>query len=123
MEKDKENIKNDFKKRVYLFTLHLIKFVDGLPKDSSSQIIAKQLIRSGTSIGANYIEAQAASSKKDFANFFHHSLKSANESKFWIAILRDVKKCDHEEAELLLKELIEIANILGSSLITLKSKK
>ena len=75
------------------------------------------------SIGANYVEAQASSSKKDFINFFHYSLKSANESKFWLAILRDSGKGNQKEVEVLLKELIEIANILGSSLLTLKGKK
>ena len=79
---NKEKLKAEIKKRIYNWILKLIKFINSLPKNTSSQIIAKQLLRSGTSIGANYIEAQAASSKKDFINFIHHSLKSANESKF-----------------------------------------
>jgi len=122
MENDKEKFKKVFKARIYHFILRLVKFVDKLPKDTSSQIFAKQILRSGTSIGANYIEAQASSSKKDFINFFHHSLKSANETKFWLAILRDTNKSDNKEAEELLKELAEISNILGASLITLKGK-
>lgn len=101
----------------------MIKFIDNLPKNRAADIISKQLLRSGTSIGANYIEAQAASSKKDFTNFFHHSLKSANESKFWIAILKDSGKANKESADELLKELVEISNILGSSIITLKGKR
>jgi len=67
----------------------LLKFVDKLPKSSVVDIIIKQLIRSGTSILANYIEANSASSRKDFINFFTHSLKSSNESKVWITLLRD----------------------------------
>ena len=55
--------------------------------------------------------------------FFHYSLKSANESKFWLTILRDSGKGNKEEIEVLLNELIEIANILGSNLLTLKGKK
>jgi len=85
--------------------------------------MAKQVLRSGTSMGANYIEAQVASSKKDFANFLHHSLKSANESKFWLALLRDSKKLRQQEANELLIELNELANILGSSLLTVKGKR
>lgn len=69
------------------------------------------------------IEGQSASSKKDFANFFNHSLKSANESKLWLAILRDVKKANTAETEWFLKELDEISNIFGSSLLTLRGKK
>jgi len=53
----------------------------------------------------------------------HHSLKSANESKFWLCILKDSKRATQEETEKLLKELIEIANIFGSSLLTLKGRK
>jgi len=67
----------------------LLKFVGKLPKSSVVDIIIKQLIRSGTSILANYIEANSASSRKDFINFFTHSLKSSNESKVWITLLRD----------------------------------
>jgi len=122
MENDKEKFKKEFKARVYKFILRLVRFVDTLSKDMSSQIFAKQILRSGTSIGANYIEAQASSSKKDFTNFFHHSLKSANETKFWLAILRDTGKCEEKKADELLKELTEIANILGASILTLKGK-
>jgi len=72
--------------------------------------MGKQLLRSGTSVLANYIEANSASSKKDFINFFTHALKSANESKVWLTLLRDTDKGDRTELEWLLKELIEIAN-------------
>jgi len=123
MKNDKAKFKNDFKKRLYNWVLRLIKFIDKLPKDSVCQIIAKQLLRCGTSILANYIEANSASSRKDFINFFTHSLKSANESKVWLCLLRDTNKGDKKELEWLLKELIEIANILASSILTLKGKK
>lgn len=88
-----------------------------------NRILISQIVRSVTSIGANYIEAQAASSKKDFINFIHHSLKSANETKFWLAILRDTNKLERVIANDLLNELQEIANILGASLLTLKGKR
>lgn len=123
MKNGKEKFKTEFKLRVYKWTLRLVKAIDGLSKDSSSQIMANQVIRSGTSIAANYIEAQAASSKKDFINFLHYSLKSANETKFWLALLRDSDKLNKESANELLKELNEIANILGSSLLTVKGRK
>lgn len=85
--------------------------------------MGKQLLRSGTSILANYVEANSASSKKDFINFFTHSLKSANESKVWLTLLRDVPKGNPKEIEVLLKELIEVANVLASSILTMKGKK
>ncbi len=123
MQNDSAKFKNEFKKRLYNWVLRLIKFIDRLPKDSVCNIMGKQLLRSGTSILANYVEANSASSKKDFINFFTHSLKSANESKVWLCLLRDVGKGDKEEIEWLLKELIEISNIIASSLLTLKNKK
>ena len=93
-----------------------------MPKDTASQVLIKQLTRSGTSVSANVIEAQSASSKKDYINFYTHALKSANESKLWISLIRDTGKIDKEEADKLLRETIEIAKILGASIITMKGK-
>ena len=82
MQNDKAKFKNEFKGRVYRFALDVIKFVDQLPAEQTSRVISDQLLRSTTSIGANVIEAQAASSRKDYTNFFAYALKSANECKF-----------------------------------------
>jgi len=121
-------VKNDYKrqliKRAYTYSLDIIKFLDTLDKkDFITKIIAKQLIRSATSIGANIVEAQAANSKKDFINFLNHALKSANESKFWLGLLRDSDKAPKEKVNLLLQETDELAKILGSSLLTLRGKR
>ncbi|MGD2094873.1 MAG: four helix bundle protein [Phycisphaerales bacterium] len=97
MQNDKVKFKNEFKRRLYDFTLRLIEFIDKLPNDNVSKRIGDQLLRSGTSIIANYIEGQAASSKKDFTNYFNISLKSANESKLWLALLRDSKRAKADE--------------------------
>ncbi|MBI4691959.1 MAG: four helix bundle protein [Candidatus Terrybacteria bacterium] len=123
MQNDSAKFKNEFKKRLYQWVLQLIKFIDKLPKDSVCSVMGKQLLRSGTSILANYIEANSASSRRDFINFFTHSLKSANESKVWLTLLRDTDKGDKDELKWLLDELIEIANVLASSILTLKGKK
>lgn len=122
-QKNNQKPKTDLKQRAYLYSIKLIKFIDQLPKDSSSQIIAKQLLRSGTSIGANIVEAHGSASKKDFANFFSHALKSSNESKYWLGLLRDTQKVPKENVEILLKETIELSNILASSLMTIRGKK
>lgn len=123
MENDKEKFKVELKRRIYEWILRLVDFLDSLPNDAISRRTADQLFRSGSSVGANYIEAQASSSKKDFINFLHHALKSANESKFWLALLRDTKRGSAEKLSSLLRELIELANILGSSILTLKGRK
>lgn len=79
----KEFNKDEFKKRTYAFVLKLIEFIDKLPKDRVSFIVGDRLLRSGTSILANYIEGQSASSKKEFLTFIRYCLKSSNESKVW----------------------------------------
>lgn len=123
MQNEKERFKKEFKDRLYKFALELIEFIDKLPKENVSKRIGDQLLRSGTSILGNYIEGQSASSKKDFINFFNNSLKSANESKIWLSLLRDSKRAREEDANRFLKELGEIANIFASSILTLKGKK
>jgi len=123
MENNSVKFKMEFKKRLYNFVLKLIKFINTLDRKPTCDTIGKQLLRSGTSVLANYVEANSASSKKDFINFFTHSLKSANESKVWLTLLRDLKEGNTDEVLQLLKELIEIANILASSILTLKGKK
>lgn len=123
---DKENLKRDFKLTIYRYVLRLVKFLSSLPKSSVIREIISQLMRSGTSIGANYFEAYAASSKKDFQNFFSHSLKSANETKFWLAILMNsglLPENFNNECRWLLEETKEIANIFASSILTMKNKK
>ena len=110
------------KDRTYQYSIKMIEFLDNLPKDNSAQIISKQLLRSATSIGANIVEAQASSSKKDFTKYFNYSLKSANESVYWLNLLKDTKKINNNQIEYLLNETEEFAKILGSGILTLKGK-
>ncbi|MFO7996709.1 MAG: four helix bundle protein [Dehalococcoidia bacterium] len=123
MQNDKARFKNEFKGRVYRFALDVIGFVDRLPADQTSRIVTDQLLRSTTSIGANVIEAQAASSRKDYTHFFTYALKSANECKFWLELLRDSGRSDAKTVDKLVKEASEIANILATSILTLKGRK
>lgn len=124
MQSNSEKPKVELKKRAYIYALNIIRFLEALDKkDFIVQIIGKQLLRSATSVGVNIVEAQAGSTKKDFANFFAHALKSANESKFWLGLLRDSGKANKERANGLLQETMELANILGSSILTLKGKR
>lgn len=123
MQNDKSKFKIEFKNRLYNFALKLIEFLDSLPPDNVSKRIRDQLLRSRTSIVGNYIEGQAASSKRDFINYFNISLKSANESKLWLALLRDSKRVKSINAEWFLNELNEISKIFASSILTLKGRK
>ncbi len=123
MKNDRSKFKNQYKKRLYNFVLKLIEFLDRLPKDNVSKRLGDQLLRSGTSILGNYVEGQSASSKKDFTNYFNYSLKSTNESKLWITLLRDSKRAKPEQVNWFLEELDEISKIFASSILTLKGKR
>ena len=123
MEDTRAKFKKEFKQRLYNWVLRLLRYVKTLPHDTVYAVLVKQLIRSGTSVLANYIEAQSGSSKKDFINFFTHALKSANESKVWLALLRDFENRKEGELKWLLEELHEIANMLASSILTMKGRK
>ena len=69
-----ENFKLEMYQRVYRYALSVVKFIKKLPNNFDSQVLAKQLLRSGTSVAANLIEAKSASSKKDYINFYQYSL-------------------------------------------------
>ena len=103
--------------------MKLIDFIDKLPNNNVARRLGDQLLRSGTSILGNYVEGKSASSKKDFINFFNISLKSANESRVWLRLLRDSKRATNEEVSGLLQKLDEIAKIFASSILTLKGKR
>jgi len=123
MQKEKDNFKKEFKKRLYNFVLKLIEFIDSLPKDRVCFIIGDQLLRSGTSVLSNYIEGQSASSKREFLVFLQHCLKSTNESKVWLCLLRDSGRAKKEKVKWFLDELNEYSNIFASSILTIKGKK
>lgn len=115
------NIKsNDVKIRAYKFSLSIISFVNELPNKRAFWAIGDQLLRSATSIGANMIEAKSSSSKREFIKFYEIALKSANETRYWICLLRDSYIELKPKCLDLLQEAEEISNMLGSGILTLK---
>ncbi|RJQ38430.1 four helix bundle protein [Candidatus Microgenomates bacterium] len=122
--KSDSNIKSpDLKVRAYKLSLCVIRFVNELPNQRGFWAIGDQLLRSITSIGANMIEAKSSSSKREFIKFYEIALKSANEAKYWLCLLRDSYQDLKTLCEELLSELNEVSNMLGSSILTLKGKK
>jgi four helix bundle protein len=118
--------KVEFRKRLYRYVVKVIKFVTVIPSGCAEEVIKRQVIRSSSSIGANYFESLAASSKRDFINYFTHALKSANETKFWLSLLKDTNLIGshlHSDIDELMQETREIANILASSILTMKGKR
>ena len=86
-------------------------------------MITDQLIRSACSIGANLVEAKGSSSRKEFKKFFEISLKSANETTYWLCLLRDSGLSKKEEINSLLREVDEITKMIGSAVIKLKGPR
>lgn len=86
-----DNQKSDLRIRTYRFSIKIIKFLETLPEKRVYWVISDQLLRSATSIGANIIEAKSASSRRDFIKFYEISLKSANETIYWLGLL---ERCD-----------------------------
>jgi four helix bundle protein len=123
MPNSKEEFKKEFIARLIRYSVKLIKFCDKLREEGMSFCLIDQLIDAGTSMGSNVVEAKSAHSVKDYIKFFEIALKSANETKYWLLVVREITKMNRQEAEQLLKETIEIANILASSILTLKGKK
>lgn len=113
----------EFKKRLYSFVLRMIKFIEALKKTPTSKVVGDQLLRSGTGILGTYIEGLSSSSRREYTNYFNYSLKSTNESKLWVTLLKDTGNGDMREADWLLRELNEFSKIFASSILTLKGKK
>ena len=112
--------RKEFAHRLIKFSLNLIKFCSKIRKISDLLVVADQLLRSGTSIGANIIEAKASSSKKEFIKYYLIALKSSNETQYWLILIKEANSGLANEAEELLRECIEISNIIGSSVVTMR---
>ena len=122
-QNNNSNLKNNVKQRAYLFSIDIVKFVKDLPNSRIYWVIGDQLLRAATSIAANLIEAISSSSRRDFIKFYEIALKSANETKYWLFVLKDCQLSDSQKIEVFIKELDEISKMLGSSLLTLKGKR
>ena len=115
--------KEEFIKRLIRFSIQILRFAEKMRKERILWPIIDQLIRSATSIGANVVEAKSSSSKKDYIHYFEIALKSANETKYWLIIVKEAIPSLKQETERLLKEVAELANILASGILTMKGKR
>lgn len=120
--KDNTEYKTKLISKAYKFARGVIYITDLFPKKRSAWIITDQLVRAATSIGANIIEAQAASSRKDFINFLNYSLKSGNETKFWLSLAKDLDPQLEKQLNQLITDCDELVRMLGSSISTLRGK-
>lgn len=84
-----QNKEYDLEERTTKFSVNLINFLKTIRRDDINKNVIIQLVRAATSIGANYCEANASSSKKDFRNKIYICKKEANETKYWLRILSE----------------------------------
>ena len=120
MELESVERKLDIKHRCYSFSKNIILFINKNEFKRINYSIVDQLLRSSTSIGANVIEGKSGSSKKNLLYFFSIALRSANETKYWLCLIRDTFQIQKEEVNILIKEANEISKIIAKSIITLK---
>ena len=113
----------DIKKRCFNFSLSIIRLIDSVDIKRIYYSLFDQLLRSSTSVGANVVEARASHSNKDFIKFYEIALKSANECKYWLCILRDGLKLDEKTLNQLIDEANQISKIIASIIIKVKKQK
>ena len=116
---DYENLKERTKK----FGLDIISLVEELPKDHVAKVLSTQLLRSGTSVGANYRAACRSKSTADFISKLGTVEEEADESAFWLEMLVGAGKLGHRDAAPLLKESGELTAIVVASINTARKSQ
>ena len=111
----------DINIRTYNFSLKVLKFIDTIDIKRIHYSIVDQVIRSSCSIGANIAEGKSSTTKKEFSRYLEIALKSANETKYWLRLLKDFKNINNQEIDFLLNEADEISRIIAKSVLTIKS--
>ncbi|MEK7249262.1 MAG: four helix bundle protein [Bacteroidota bacterium] len=104
----------DIQDRTYKFALRIIKLSRALPKTLDGRIVGGQVLRSGTSVGANVEEAEAATTKKDFVYRIMVALREARETHYWLRLIRDSEMITAKKMLDIIDEANQIKKILGS---------
>ncbi len=111
----------DLEERTAKFGENIIKFCKSIPETNLTKVLLNQIVRSGTSIGANYCEANGASSKKDFKNKIHICQKETKETKHWLRMMATAIPEEKNEIQVLWKECHELSLIFGKIISSLKN--
>ena len=113
----------DLEERTKLFSKRIISLLMRIKRNIVNESIIKQLIRSATSVGANYCEANGAASKKDFKNKIYICRKEIQETKYWLELIAIINKEEIKELRLLWKEAHELTLIFNKISTSLKNWK
>lgn len=114
----KENILIDLSKQ---FAVHIVNLCTDIKERKKGNILLNQLLRSGTSVGANIHEANYASSKADFINKFQIALKECYETDYWLGLFKDTNMITSEEYTALFSQCSKIRKLLIASITTAKN--
>ena len=109
---------SDLRQRTKRFALEIIKFFETLPKDETSRVLGRQLLRAGTSVGANYRAARRAKSNPDFINKMSIVEEEADECGYWLELLTESNKVASARTDPLARELNELVAIAVASINT-----
>ncbi len=104
----------------FSFAVRIVNLYKYLCSDKKEFVLSKQLLRSGTSIGANISESQDAQSTNDFISKLSIALKEARESKYWIELLKETEYLTKKESDSLVNDLIELIKLLVTIIKTTK---
>ncbi len=113
---------NIIQKKSYIFALRIVNLYKYLTSEKREYVISKQILRSGTSIGANIEEAIGGQSKKDFYAKFTVAYKEARETRYWLKLLHDGNYINNESAYSILNDCEEICKIIGKIQSTMRNK-
>jgi four helix bundle protein len=106
-----QNAEKDLAARTKSFARRIIKLYVALPKDTLAQVLGKQVLRAGTSVGANYREANRARSKAEFISKVGDCLKEADETVYWLELLEDENVVSQTRVSSLLQEANELVAV------------
>jgi len=110
----------ELKARTKSYAIRIVRLYRSLPRSTDAQVLGKQLLRSGTSVAANYRAACHSRSKAEFISKMSVVLEEADESAFWLELMAETDTVESDRTEALLKESNELAAIFGASLRTVK---
>jgi four helix bundle protein len=108
--------------RAFYFSKNIIEFIRKVKFDRIHYSMFDQLLRAATSVGANLVEGSAGVSNKDFINYNAIALKSANETKYWLCLIKEAGLADKNILDELIKEADEISKIIASIILNLKKR-
>ncbi|HYT49753.1 MAG TPA: four helix bundle protein [Pyrinomonadaceae bacterium] len=115
--------RRDLRKRTKLFALRIIKLYASLPKSTEAQVLGKQVVRSGTSVGAHYREAKRARSTAEFISKIEVALQELDETIYWLELLTESGIVPEARLTNLKSEAEELMKMLVSSAKTAKKRK